>query len=182
MWWLSVCCEAQLRFFSIAQAQQLPSGEHIIHATRCFPAKKSACYLSRNGVGRPQLTDCSGCFLIVLPTKAWNIRSAQGELQLTGRAASPWGWTVWYHFVQRWNMALSSVSPASEITEAWTIAKSKGENPSKALISVMISSNLCLPDRPVFQKRIILIFFLFLRIVSKHVEIAIIEEKSWNKW
>lgn len=75
-------------------------------------------------------------------------------------------------------MALSSVGPASEITDAWTIAKSKGENTSKALILAMIPSNLCLPDRPVFQKHIMLIFFLLLRIVSKHVEIAIIEEKS----
>lgn len=140
----------------IALAQQSPSLEQI-HATRCFPAKKPACYLSRNCVGRPQLADCSGFFLIVLPTKAC-------EHTKVHRANFSWLACCFslkrvncvishckIHFVQRWNVALSSVGPASELTEAWTIAKSKGENPSKALISAMIPSNRCLPDRPVFQ-------------------------------
>lgn len=53
--------------------------------------------------------------------------------------------------------------------------------PPKAGVFALIPLNLCLPDRPVFQKHMMLVCLL-LRIVSKHVEIAIIEEKSWNKW
>lgn len=117
----------------MAWAQRLPSLEHR-EAERCFTAKNPACYLSRNRIGRPQLADCEGYFLIFLPGRACQHRKYTGQTSANGvccptpKRVSCVVAHCKIHFGQQLSVASCSDGSASEVTESWTIAKSKAEN------------------------------------------------------